>query len=126
MIIIVIMIGITLCFNSSSLYSLFGKTNYYDSIVYRFDTIINGNESTTNNNIYVYSPSSLNDAGYLQYIARYKLNTSRLKVITDISGLEEENDAFIIMIEDDLEIENWISNNNCIKVANNIYKKNIN
>lgn len=120
LLVLVLMLG-SIYYYRENFISFIGKDNYENSVVEKYDNILKNIDLEQEEKYYIYSPSSEGDNGYLKYVSKYKLQSSQIQVITLISDIEE--DSYIITIEKDEKITNYLEKNKYYQVSNSIYKK---
>lgn len=114
-------------FKIKTSYQMFvGNINYKDTNSYLFDKYLNDNYINLNNDdpYYVYIPNKGNDNGYLYYLARYKFNHGNIKVVENISEINNYNDKsliFALMIDD--EFKEYMQNIEFCEKSERIYFK---
>lgn len=106
---------------------LLGEQNYEDTSAYYFDQILGSNmyDADSDEFYYVYAPvTSAGDSGYLKYLAKFKLNTEKVMVITNVLDISDENkyNINIIVFDKDEDIMEFLEDNDYEK-ENNMYVK---
>lgn len=106
---------------------LLGEQNYEDTSAYYFDQILGSDmyDAGSDEFYYVYAPvTSVGDSGYLKYLAKFKLNTEKVMVITNVLDISDENkyNINIIVFDKDEDIMEFLEDNDYEK-ENNIYVK---
>lgn len=104
---------------------LIGQQDYKNTSVYIYDSIINNSVFKNKKNYYyIYAPiESSNNASYLSYISKYKLNTSNYTVIKDTNSIEDKNQIIIIVFDNTSDINNYLNSHNYHKKTNRVYIK---
>lgn len=120
--ILLIVIGLII-YNGDTAKIILGKTEYDNSIVEKFDEILETKKIFSDKYTYVYSAKSKNDFGYLNYLSKYKLNSTEVKAIRNVDEFNNESidNSRLIVIYMDKEIKDYIDKNNFIEESKGIY-----
>jgi len=130
LVVIILCLGYNFVYGIDSYALLYGKQNYEQTTAYVFDEILNDDMyvASSNDFYYIYAPdTSKGDSGYLKNLSKYKLNTEKVLVVTDVSQIDE-NDTYynekVIVLDEDKKILKYLKNND-YKEESDIYIKQI-
>lgn len=127
--IIAIILSVNIKYNFNKSNELIGDQDYEKTTAYTYDKTLHKQMfiAKEGDYYYIYAPkTSLNDAGYLHFLSRYKLNTLNYKVVDSMDDfskdIDEKYNEKIIVFDKEKQIKDYIKDNNYIK-KDKIYTK---
>lgn len=108
-----------------------GDQDYDSTYLYKLDTLKEGIPYGYSNDdiFYLYTAGYVDSGGLYTYASRYKFNHRYTIVVSNVDEIDNfgvfTDITTIIALDVDNNLEKYISANNYIEVANNIYQKNM-
>ena len=84
--------------------TLLGQDGYQGSLANKYDLILKKYKPSKEEIYYIYSPSSKEDFGYLEFLSKYKLNSGNIEMIYSEEDLDLTKSGTIIFIDEDKDL----------------------